>query len=312
MSTDEVLSSQIVTGISDQLEETITTFEELTGLRVCFLFSGTRETDSGYKERNFLRRYGHRNDFCTLIKSSPDSRSCGYYDRHVRITEAANRQAPFLDECPAGVVEAILPLYIHGRFVGAYFCGQFSKDKDPERGFSYIWDRVAHRGIDREKLRSAYAGFRFCSEGRALTLAKLLHNAVSHVAASLEDTLTERTIRLRQNPTVQKALLSIFNSSGSLPSESELARRLGITPEYLSRLFRKVMKKSYRDYITEMRISKAQEMLRYTDLSIMDIALEVGYQTHSYFTNKFRMITGITPTKYRASHGNLVRTRRKV
>jgi AraC-like DNA-binding protein len=72
------------------------------------------------------------------------------------------------------------------------------------------------------------------------------------------------------------------------------------------------MNKSYGDYLTEMRISKAQELLRYTDLSIMDIALEVGYQTHSYFTNKFRMITGVTPTKFRASHGNLVRARRSL
>jgi AraC-like DNA-binding protein len=312
MTAGDVLGSEIITGISDQLEETIATFEALTGLRVCFLFSGTRETDSGYKERNFLRRYGHRNDFCTLIKSAPDSRSCSYYDRHVRITEAANRETPFIDECPAGVVEAVLPLYIHGRFVGAYFCGQFTQYEDPEQGFSSIWDRVGHRGIDREKLRSAYASFRCCSETQAGTLARLLHNAVSHVAASLEDTITERTIRLKQNPTIQKALLLIFNSSGSLPSETELARQLGITPEYLSRLFRKVMKKSYRDYLTEMRISKAQELLRYTDLSIMDIALEAGYQTHSYFTNKFRMITGITPTKFRASHGNLVRVRRSL
>jgi len=308
----ELHGSEIVTGISDQLEETIATFEALTGLNVCFLFSGIRETESGYREKNFLRRYGHRNDFCTLIKSAPDSRSCGYYDRHVRIAEAANRDSPFIDECPAGVVEVVLPLYIHGRFVGAYFCGQFSRYEDPEQGFAHIWDRVEHRGIDREKLRSAYSSFRSCSAAETMTLGRLLHNAVSHVAASLENTITERTIRLKHNPIVQKALLLIFNSSGSPPSETELADQLAITPEYLSRLFRKVMKKGYREYITEMRISKAQELLRYTNLSIMDIALEVGYETHSYFTSKFHSITGITPTKYRASHGNLAKARRSV
>ncbi|UCF97442.1 MAG: helix-turn-helix domain-containing protein [Spirochaetaceae bacterium] len=312
MATGEVFNSEIITGISDQLEETIATFETLTGLRICFLFSGTRENESGYRETNFLRRYGHRNDFCTLIKSAPDTRSCGYYDRHGRIAEAANRDLPFIDECPAGVVEVVLPLYIHGRFVGAYFCGQFATHSDREKGFGEIWSKVGKRGIDREKLRAAYANFKFCSKGEALALGRLLHNAISHVAGSLEDTLTERTIRLKQNPIIQKALLMIFNSSGSLPSETELANRLDITPEYFSRLFRKVMKKSYRQYITEMRISKAQELLRYTDLSVMDIALEVGYQTHSFFTHKFHRITGITPTKYRASHGNLVKPRRSV
>jgi AraC-like DNA-binding protein len=310
MAAGEPLGSEITTGISDQLEETIATFESFTGLNVCFLFSGTRETESGYRETNFLRRSGHRNDFCTLIKSAPDTRSCGYYDRHVRIAEAARRELPFIDECPSGVVEVVLPLYIHGRFVGAYFCGQFSRFEDRGRGFAEIWRAVEKRGIDQERLRAAYAHFRFCPEEQALALGRLLHNAVSHVAGSLEDTITERTIRLKQNPIIQRALLTIFNSSGSLPSETELAGRLGITPEYLSRLFRKVMKKSYRQYITEMRISKAQELLRYTDLSVMDIALEVGYQTHSFFTHKFHKITGIAPAKYRASHGNLVKPRR--
>lgn len=312
MATSEVLSAQIITGISDQLEETIATFENLAGLRVCFLFSGTRENESGYRETNFLRRFGHRNDYCTLIKSAPDNHSCGYYDRHVRIVEAARRELPFVDECPAGVVEVVLPLYIHGRFVGAYFCGQFAKTMDREQGFAEVWAKVGKRGIDGEKLKEAYSSFRCCSEGEALALGRLLHNAVSHVAGSLEDTITERTIRLKQNPMIRKALLLIFNSSGTLPSETELADRLEITPEYFSRLFRKVMRKNYRQYLTEMRISKAQELLRNTDLSIMDIALEVGYQTHSFFSHKFHRITGITPTKYRASHGNLVRPRRSL
>ncbi len=308
----QLFGSEITSGISDQLEETITTFEALTALHVCFLFSGSRETESGYRETNFLRRFGHRNDFCTLIKSAPDSKSCSFYDRHVRIAEAANREMPFMDECPAGVVEVVLPLYIRGRFAGAYFCGQFAKQTDKEEGFTEIWRNVGNRGIDRKKLRTAYSKFKYCNQQEVLALAKLLHNAISHIAGSLDGSITERTIRLKQNPIIQKALLTIFNSRESLPSETALARQLEISPEYLSRLFRKVMKKSYRQYVTEMRISKAQELLRYTDLSIMDIALEAGYQTHSYFTNKFRNITGITPTKFRASHGNLVRSRRSV
>ena len=55
MTTTGAPGAEIITGISDQLEETIATFEALSGLHVCFLFSGTRETESGYREKNFLQ-----------------------------------------------------------------------------------------------------------------------------------------------------------------------------------------------------------------------------------------------------------------
>ena len=53
------------------------------------------------------------------------------------------------------------------------------------------------------------------------------------------------------------------------------------------------MKKSYVDYVTEIRMSKAQELLKNTDLPITDIAFEVGYQTHSYFTNLYHKVTAL-------------------
>jgi two-component system response regulator YesN len=53
------------------------------------------------------------------------------------------------------------------------------------------------------------------------------------------------------------------------------------------------------EYITGVRIGKAQEYLLNSDLPIGSVALDVGYNNFSYFSKNFRDIVGCTPNEYR-------------
>ena len=44
---------------------------------------------------------------------------------------------------------------VRGRFVATVFCGPIRRSSDRAKGFGYVWNNVAYRGIDREKLRGA-------------------------------------------------------------------------------------------------------------------------------------------------------------
>ena len=217
---------------------------------------------------------------------------------------------PFVDECPAGAHELVLPFFIHGRFIGAYFCGQITEHGDPMEGFEEVWRKVESRGVRRDRLLKAWSHVTPMSRERLLENGRLLLFALTHVADTLSDSITERSIYLRSNPLIRQVLLLVHYGQNGIPSLKEAAAQLDISPEYLSRTFKKVMKKSYVDYVTEIRMSKAQELLKNTDLPITDIAFEVGYQTHSYFTNLYHKVTGITPRQFRDSVGNVVRPRR--
>ena len=78
-----------------------------------------------------------------------------------------------------------------------------------------------------------------------------------------------------------------------------IAEAVGINPFYLSHLFRKEMGISFLEYLTSVRISIAKKLLQQTNLSIMEICLEVGYQDPSHFAKIFRKKEGIRPTEYR-------------
>mgnify|MGYP000855927374 CR=1 FL=1 len=56
-------------------------------------------------------------------------------------------------------------------------------------------------------------------------------------------------------------------------------------------------------YVRQVRVDKAKELLFSTDLDIVDIAVQVGYNSHSAFTRAFHQITGLTPQQFRNSAG---------
>jgi len=70
-------------------------------------------------------------------------------------------------------------------------------------------------------------------------------------------------------------------------------------PSYLSRLYKQVTGKTLSEYITEVRVRKAMEMLKQKDLKIYEVANKVGFKKPSYFTRFFKKITNMTPQEYR-------------
>jgi AraC-like DNA-binding protein len=303
------LSRMLYDHASFQFQEVINTFESLTGLTICILFKTHYERKPTYKAKVFLERIGHLNTFCTLIKSSPKIKGCQAYDGIERAKKAALVRKPFIDECPAGIVELIIPLIIRGEFVGTIFCGQISKYEDREKGFKYIWDKIEHRGCNEEKLRQEYGSLKYFSDAELLRLGNLFFYAISYIADSLDDVTIERQIKLQHNQLIKEAVEILQNARDGFPSEAEISRQLGITPEYFSKLFKKVMNKSFIEYIIELRIARAQELLTNTNLPIIDIAAAVGYERQSYFTKKFKELSGITPRQFRATSNILQKKR---
>ncbi len=80
----------------------------------------------------------------------------------------------------------------------------------------------------------------------------------------------------------------------------DLSRKAYITPQYLSRLFRRFLGCSTYEYLTSYRISKAKELL-ITDvrLEVQDVSRRTGFSDPSHFIAVFKKITGMTPMEFR-------------
>lgn len=80
----------------------------------------------------------------------------------------------------------------------------------------------------------------------------------------------------------------------------DLSRQVFVTPQYLSRLFRKFLGVSVYEYLTGYRINKAKELLlTHPHMKVQEIALATGFTDTSHFISIFRKYTGTTPLDFR-------------
>ncbi len=79
----------------------------------------------------------------------------------------------------------------------------------------------------------------------------------------------------------------------------ELASIVNLNEQYFCRFFKKVMGRSPIEYVNECRIKQAIYLLENSDLSVMEICLECGYQNTGNFLREFKKYTSTTPLQYR-------------
>lgn len=81
-------------------------------------------------------------------------------------------------------------------------------------------------------------------------------------------------------------------------SRSEVAGAIGVSPDYLSRRFKEETGAAYSSYVANTRVRKAKELLLGTQMSVQDVAAEVGFKDPHYLSRKFKQITGDAPSIY--------------
>ena len=108
----------------------------------------------------------------------------------------------------------------------------------------------------------------------------------------------------KNNPLYQKYVAPVvkeIETNYSLKlTVDELSRTVYVTPQYLSRLFRRFFGRSVYEYLTLYRITKAKEyLLTSPHMKIQTISNLVGFDDASHFIALFKKITGITPLEFR-------------
>lgn len=82
---------------------------------------------------------------------------------------------------------------------------------------------------------------------------------------------------------------------------SQISKELGFHPDYLSRCLKKSTGLSFKDYLLQVRLDHAVNLLKNSSLSINEISITVGYQNETYFYKKFKEKFKCTPAEYRKS-----------
>lgn len=124
-----------------------------------------------------------------------------------------------------------------------------------------------------------------------------LEQAVTGLFFAIRDSLCDTSTT--QSQLAEKAMQYIEENISADLSLEQIADHLHISASHLSRTFKKTANISLTDHINQVRINRAKELLRGTDIYIYAISEMVGYHDATYFSSIFKKLAGVSPSEYR-------------
>jgi len=129
------------------------------------------------------------------------------------------------------------------------------------------------------------------------SLCSFLHDVLNYIKGRDNQLINEGDIHTYFTQMVKY----IDNNYKNKLHLKDLSVKFYINQVYCCQLFKKNLGKTFSEYVTDLRINKACELLKNTELTIDEIATKVGYMDYYYFNKVFKKQCGITPMKYRKS-----------
>jgi AraC family transcriptional regulator len=135
---------------------------------------------------------------------------------------------------------------------------------------------------------------------RVAHLTKLLASCLAekYTTAAAEKADFRGGLPVRQLRKVEDYVHEHLADDISLESLAELAE---LSPFHFSRVFKQTTGMSPLQFVTRERITRAQQLIRETRRSVIEIGLDVGYKNPSHFAQVFRKVVGVTPTEFRSA-----------
>jgi len=123
--------------------------------------------------------------------------------------------------------------------------------------------------------------------------------AINALEALLLEMAEARTEETRHEDWISQVIDLLTASSDFSPDCEQIARGYGVSVSVLRRHFKEATGTSIHRFVVESRLSRAQAMLRETDLPLKQIADVLGYEGVHYFTRQFHASAGLPPGEYR-------------
>ena len=101
-----------------------------------------------------------------------------------------------------------------------------------------------------------------------------------------------------QNQLAEEIRQELYRHVSSSFSLNDLSAKLHFSPNYLIRVFRSVYGQTPYDYLLRLRLEKAEQLMRYSDLSMKAIASECGFGSYANFYKAFHRHRGVAPGEW--------------
>lgn len=121
--------------------------------------------------------------------------------------------------------------------------------------------------------------------------------------------LNSSKVSKKQRQVVSQVMRRIQDDNGRSRPYEELAQLVGLTPGYLTKIFKQCTGISVKEYITQIRLQRAQYLLSQTSMNVSQVSDSLGYSSIFLFSKQFKQHYGLPPSSFKfegvqpTSHG---------
>ncbi len=270
----------------------------------------------------------HRSPLCKYAKSHTHSMKMCVLNKYFAnikagkpaIISGENRASCgyFCGTCYLGIREYVFPIFYEHKYLGSIYIGSFTENM--QTSLERLTKQAVKYGLDPQKTYSLYKAsvieansLSVMDFDKLLELAHILRDQIIlvYLYYKYKDFLTQRFTVSSDTPAeigmyndfiIDRAIEYIKSNYTLDISLKEIARHCFCSSYYLSRIFKKKKSESLIAILNDFRIQVAKQHLNNTNMTVTEIAANVGFNSQTYFSYVFHRITNMSPVEYRAKH----------
>lgn len=203
-----------------------------------------------------------------------------------------------------GDLVVINPCVLHQNFGGTYYCIHIQKDffKDTGCDIGSIVPFVKADSNILAIVEQMEKAKHEANEWSLLEVKSLAYKLIAYLVKNYKaESLPQgnKNVKVSKTDQIDQILYHIASHCHEKITTATLAEVSHLNENYLCALFKSRMGRTIGEYIKLFRVEKATGLLKNTNLSITEVALQVGFDDPGYFTRVFKAHTGVTPREFR-------------
>ncbi len=265
--------------LTESVKRILDQFRECFGIRIVFYDANKQLLKSGLDQPDC--------SYCQAIQKLYGPERC-MADNECGRSRAVDTGALTIYQCHAGFIEAILPIYEHGCLLGFAMIGQIRTKRQVPIAILRDWKKQ----YNNDALRKAFFAKDFVSAKRLDSILSLFSICVEHV-------IKNHLVKLRIDSNLVHVLEYMRQHVYESYTLQDVATHFNRSSYALSHAFSRQLGQSFKQVYIEMKLNAAEELMRdKPELTVTEVADQMGYDDPFYFSRLFSKHRHIPPSKF--------------
>ncbi len=238
----------------------------------------------------------HCSRFCSYVKSNYDMNERCQKQQNIVLKKCSSEVFFGMSYC--GLEEFIVPIKngdnVYGFICIGGFCSDYNKSMRRVKKNTFLYN------IDSNKMSKFLK--KLSKPDLSVREIKCLFKIAADKLAELMSEYDNRNDKGFKKNIYSEIVAYIMLNYSKKITVHDISKHCYCSESYINHIFKKTTNKSISRYINEIRINKAKELLKTTDINICEIAEKVGFSQTNYFSSIFKEYCNISPKAYRQKH----------